>query len=164
MQNKYMKPKVICEKKYIFILFIIVLLSGCVQNKTPGMQNAGYPLQIDEDNYITVKDSYIEDNALIIELEIKLASYTFNDFIDLKVCEQVSDAKAVSCDYEKTIERNDCNIFEDASSLDTVYLVFSDEIFKEDVDLTLYALQFSIKDKETEGVAHTMGMLIKPTS
>lgn len=149
---------------YILLITIIIMLSGCIQDKTPGMQNAGYPLEIDEGNSITVKDSYIEDNHLIIELETNLSSYTFNDFMGIQVREQVSGATEISCDYESTIERNGCDIFENTASLDTAYLVFTDDVFKEELDLTLYVLQFSIVDKDTDGVAHPAQMLIKPLS
>ena len=140
------------------------MLSGCIQDKSPGIQNAGYPLKIDNDNSVTVKDSYIEDNHLIIELQTNLSSYTFNDFMGILVREQVSGVTEISCDYESTIERNGCDIFENATSLDTAYLVFNDNIFEKVLDLMSYVLQFSVKDKDSDGVAHTAQMLITPFS
>lgn len=153
-------------KKYIYIfLFItIIMMSGCIQDKSPGIQNAGYPLEIDKDNSITVKDSYIEDNHLIIELQTNLYSYTFNDFMGILVREQVSGSTEISCDYESTIEKNGCDIFENATSLDKAYLVFTDNVFEKELDLTSYVLQFSVKDKDSDGVAHTTQMLITPFS
>lgn len=152
--------KIIC----IFLFITIIMLSGCIQDKSPGMQNVGYPLEIDKDNSITVKDSYIEDNHLIIELQANLSSYTFNDFMGILVREQVSGSNEISCDYESTIERNGCDIFENATSLDTAYLVFTDNVFEKEFDLTSYVLQFSVKDKDSDGVAHTAQMLITPFS
>ena len=153
------------KKKYLYIAFlimIIMMLSACTQDKTPGIQNAGYALEIDEDNSITVKDSYVEDNHLIIELQTNLYSYTFNDFMEIVVHEEVSGATEISCDYESTKAKNGCDIFENKIDTDIVYLVFTDSEFEKETDLTMYVLQFSVKDKETDGVAHVTQMLIKP--
>ena len=123
----------------LLVLICSLLLCCCGINSQKGYPLPGTPVEIVNDETVTVVGSSIEDGKITVVLDVRFTQFKLNDFDRIIVSKSESGAKDIMCNIDETISLNQEDVF-NVPYMGEVTLVFTDESICDEHKLWTYVM------------------------
>ena len=123
----------------LLVLICSLLLCSCGINSAKGYPLPGTPVEIVNDETVTVVGSSIEDGKITVVLDVRFTQFKLNDFDRIIVRKSESGAKDIMCNIDETISLNQEDVF-NVPYMGEVTLVFTDDNIRDEHKVWTYVM------------------------